>query len=75
MDASMDIPLVTEEGMEKWRVFLMEDALKNGGTASTLLRLLPEGRPVKLMCCSQVNIVFFLTELEFEIEKATFFCV
>ncbi len=75
MDVSMDVPFVTEEGMEKWRVFLTNDALKNGGTASTLLRLAPDGRPVKLMCCSQVNIVIFLTDIEFEIEKATFFSV
>jgi hypothetical protein len=75
MAASIDIPQVTENGMEKWRVFLTADAEKNGGTAQTLLRLGPEGRPVKLLCCSQVSIVIFLTDLEFEIEKATFFSV
>jgi hypothetical protein len=69
----LEEPLVSEDGLIQWIAFLQDDAQKNGGTASTFLRLKPEGRPVKVTCCSRVVIVEFLTDIEFAIEKATFF--
>ena len=70
---SIDVPFVSEHALENWKKFLQRDAIANGGTASMLFRLQPGDQKVKITCCSQVIIVEFLTDIEFDIESATFF--
>ena len=72
MKFTFDIPVVSDEALEKWKHCLRADVLQNGGTASTIVRRRDGEAFVRIIADSQTIIVEELTELEVLIDQAVF---
>lgn len=53
----IEIPVVSERAIEKWKEFLRADAVANGGSASTIVRRVFDNRPLKIVAFSDGLVV------------------
>lgn len=53
----VEIPIVGDEAIEKWKAFLKVDAIQNGGSASIVLRRVIDNKPLKITAFSDGLIV------------------
>lgn len=51
------IPIVGDEAVEKWKKFLLADAIANGGTASAIVRRVIDNKPLKITAFDDGMIV------------------
>jgi hypothetical protein len=53
----IEIPIVSDNAVEKWKEFLKADAVANGGSASTIVRRVFDNRPLKITAFSDGLVV------------------
>lgn len=76
---TIELPLVGESAIEKWKNFLRNDAVTNGGSASVLLRRIVDNAPLKITAFNDgiivievldgFNLAKELAMLEIELEE------
>jgi len=70
MKFTFDIPVVSDEALERWKAFLRADVAQNGGTAAMVLRRRGGDAFIRVIADSQTIIVEELSELEVLIDQA-----